>query len=152
MKEYSDLRMHTAEHLLNQSMVRMFGCGRAFSSHIEKKKSKCDYRFGRDLTAQERAGLEDMVNGAVRAGLPVSEVFVPAAEAREKFDLSRLPEGAAGETLRVIKIGDYDTCPCIGQHVNSTAEVGVFRIISTGFGDGVLRIRYKLGEADEKIL
>lgn len=43
MKEYADTRMHTAEHLLNQTMVRLFNKGRAFSSHIEKKKSKCDY-------------------------------------------------------------------------------------------------------------
>lgn len=149
MKEYSDLAMHTAEHLLNQSMVRMFGCGRAFSSHIEKKKSKCDYRFGHDLTPEERAGLEAMVNEAVRADLPVSEEFVPLAVAREKFDLSRLPEGAAGDTLRVIKIGDYDACPCIGKHVGSTLEIGVFRIISTGFGNGVLRIRFRLGEGNE---
>jgi len=146
MKDYADLSMHTAEHLLNQSMVRLFGCGRAFSSHIEKKKSKCDYRFPRDLTAEERAGLEELVNGAIQADLPVSEVFVPLAEAREKFDLARLPGEAAGSSLRVVKVGDFDACPCIGPHVASTGEIGVFRIISTGFAEGVLRIRFKLGE------
>jgi len=146
MKDYADLSMHTAEHLLNQSMVRLFGCGRAFSSHIEKKKSKCDYRFPRDLTAEERAGLEELVNGAIQADLPVSEVFVPLAEAREKFDLARLPGEAAGDSLRVIRVGEFDACPCIGRHVGSTGEIGVFRIISTGFAEGVLRIRFKLGE------
>ncbi|MBR4973989.1 MAG: hypothetical protein IKY60_00235, partial [Bacteroidales bacterium] len=35
--------MHTAEHILNQTMVRMFGCPRSKNTHIEKKKSKCDY-------------------------------------------------------------------------------------------------------------
>lgn len=146
MKDYADLSMHTAEHLLNQSMVRLFGCGRAFSSHIEKKKSKCDYRFPRDLTAEERTGLEELVNGAIQADLPVSEVFVPLAEAREKFDLARLPAAAAGSSLRVIKVGDFDACPCIGSHAASTGEIGVFRIISTGFAEGVLRIRFRLGE------
>jgi len=53
MKQYADQRMHTAEHILNQTMVRMFGCGRSFSSHIEKKKSKCDYRFERALSEEE---------------------------------------------------------------------------------------------------
>ena len=71
MKEYSEPRMHTAEHLLNQTMVRLFGCGRAFSSHIEKKRSKCDYRFTRDLTAEEKAELEKRVNDLVGADLPV---------------------------------------------------------------------------------
>lgn len=146
MKDYADPRMHTAEHLLNASMVRLFGGRRAFSSHIEKKKSKCDYRFERDLTAEEKAELERLVNEAIKADLPVSEEFFSREEATERFDLGRLPEGAAGEKLRVIKVGDRDACPCIGQHVNKTGEIGGFRIISTGFADGVLRIRFKLAE------
>ena len=48
MKQYADARMHTAEHILNQTMVRTFGCGRSFRAHIEKKKSKCDYRLDHD--------------------------------------------------------------------------------------------------------
>ncbi|MBI5744788.1 MAG: hypothetical protein HY952_09600 [Elusimicrobia bacterium] len=144
MKDYADPRMHTAEHLLNATMVRLLGCGRAFSSHIEKKKSKCDYRFPRDITPQERAELERLVNGAIRAALPVGEELVPLAEAKAKYDLARLPDGAAGDMLRVVKIGDYDACPCIGAHAGSTGELGGFRIVSTGFADGVLRVRFKL--------
>jgi len=143
MKEYPDLKMHTAEHLLNQTVVRLLGCGRAFSSHIEKNKSKCDYRFSRDLGAEEKAELEKRVNDVIKADMPVSEDFVSRKEAEDKFDLKRLPE-TAGDRLRVIKIGDYDACPCIGGHVSSTGEIGAFRIISTGFADGVLRIRFKL--------
>lgn len=144
MKDYADPRMHTAEHLLNRSVTRLLGCGRAFSSHIEKKKSKCDYRFIRDVTPEERAELERLVNGAIKADLAVSETFVPRAEAGAKFDLGRLPEGAGGDTLRVVLIGDYDACPCIGAHAKSTGELGTFRIISTGFAEGVLRIRFRL--------
>lgn len=143
MKEYTEPRMHTAEHLLNQAMVRLFGCKRAFSSHIERKKSKCDYRFARALTPGETAELEKFVNEAVRADLPVSESFVPKQEAEAKFDLGRLPEGT-GDSLRVITIGDYDACPCIGPHVKSTGEIGVFRLASSSFDNGVLRIRFKL--------
>lgn len=144
MKEYADHRMHTAEHLLNQAMVRLFGCGRAFSSHIERKKSKCDYRFTRALTDGETAELEKRVNEAVKADLPVTESFVSRAEAAEKLDLGRLPEGA-GDPLRVISIGGYDACPCGGQHVKSTAEIGAFRIISSSYAEGVLRVRFRLG-------
>ncbi|MGD9642576.1 MAG: hypothetical protein AB7V08_07530 [Elusimicrobiales bacterium] len=146
MKEYPDPRMHTAEHLLNQAMVRLFARGRAFSSHIERKKSKCDYRFPRDLTPEERAALEAAVNAAVSAALPVREEFMSRELAARELDLGRLPEGAAGEKLRVIRIGDYDACPCIGPHVASTAEIGAFRIISTGYAEGVLRIRFRLGD------
>lgn len=145
MKEYSEPRMHTAEHLLSRAVSALLGCGRAFSSHIERKKSKCDYRFSRDLTSGEKAEIEKRVNDAIKADLPVREDFISLAEAGKKFDLGRLPEGA-GDTLRVVLIGDHDACPCIGKHAASTGEIGGFRIISTGFGNGVLRIRFKLDE------
>ncbi|GAG26746.1 unnamed protein product, partial [marine sediment metagenome] len=45
MKNYADPRMHTVEHILNQTMVQLFGSPRCFSSHIERKLSKCDYHF-----------------------------------------------------------------------------------------------------------
>ena len=61
MKENIDPRMHTAEHILNQTMIRLFSCGRAFSAHIEKKKSKCDYRFDRALSDGEIKELEEKV-------------------------------------------------------------------------------------------
>lgn len=144
MKEYSDPRMHTAEHVLNQTMVRMFGCGRAFSSHIERKKSKCDYRFGRELTAEETAELERRVNEVLRSDLPVTAENVPMGKAAAELDLRRLPPGAGGDGLRVVRVGDYDACPCIGEHVQRTGEIGVFRIASNSFADGVLRLRFRL--------
>ena len=62
MKKKTDPRMHSAEHILNQTMDRMFGCGRCFSAHIERRKSKCDYHFDRGLTAEEIAEIQDRVN------------------------------------------------------------------------------------------
>ncbi len=135
--------MHTAEHILNQTMVRMFDCGRSFSNHIEKKKSKCDYRFNRDLTEEEVNELQSRVNDVIQKNFDVKEEFIPRQDAAELFDLDRLPD-AVGEIIRIIKVGDYDSCPCIGQHVKNTAEIGEFRIISTGFDDGVLRLRFKV--------
>ena len=38
---------HTCEHIVNQTMIRLFGCGRSVSAHIERKKSKLDYRLDR---------------------------------------------------------------------------------------------------------
>jgi alanyl-tRNA synthetase len=138
--------MHTAEHMLNQTMVRMFNCGRSFSMHLEKKKSKCDYHFNRNLTDEEVAVIEDKINGLINADLPVTEDFMQRDEAANLFDLSRLPD-VAGNTLRIIKIGDYDACPCIGAHVKSTKVIGGFKIISSSYEEGVLRIRYKINEA-----
>ncbi len=141
-KEYPP-QMHTAEHILNQTMVRMFKCERSFSNHIEKKKSKCDYHFNRNLSETEIVEIQLRVNEVIRENFEIIEEFIPRDTASGLFDLDRLPD-AVGEEIRIIKVGNYDSCPCIGQHVKNTKEIGEFKIISTGFEEGVLRIRFKL--------
>lgn len=143
MEKSTDPRMHSAEHILNQTMVRMFDCGRAFSAHIEKRKSKCDYRFHRGLTESEIAEIQCRVNEVIRANLPITEEMATEAEARQDFSLARLPVDF-GDQIRIVRIGGYDACPCIGPHVGSTKEIGEFHISSVSFEDGVLRVRYKI--------
>jgi Ser-tRNA(Ala) deacylase AlaX len=135
--------MHTAEHVLNQTMVRMFNCGRSFSNHIEKKKSKCDYHFSRNLTAEEILAIEQNVNSVLSSGLEVREEFIDRNIAENLFDLVRLPD-ESGDRIRIIRIGDYDACPCSGNHVTNTSEVSDFKIISTSFEDNILRIRFRI--------
>ncbi len=137
-----DPRMHSAEHLVNQALIRMTGCKRCFSTHLEKKKSKVDFHFERPLLENEIEELQRTINEVIEADLPVSEEFIPREEAERAFNLGRLPEMA--ETVRIVRIGDYDDCPCIGPHVKSTGEIGHFRIVSASFDQGVLRIRFKL--------
>jgi len=139
-------RMHSAEHILNQVMVRKFDCGRCFSAHVNKKKSKCDYHFDRALADNEMKEVEAAVNKAISANLDVTEEMVSLEEADRNFNLIRLPDGV--ETVRIVHIGDFDSCPCIGEHVDNTAEIGKYRMISQNFNDGVLRIRYKLGDPE----
>ena len=135
--------MHTAEHILNQTMVRMFGIERSFSNHIERQKSKCDYHFNRALTENEIAEINLKVNEIILKHLDVNEEFINRIEAEKIFNLDKLPD-QAGDTIRIIKVGDYDTCLCSGSHVKNTFEIGVFAISTTSFDNGVLRIRYKL--------
>ncbi len=142
MKQY-DPKMHSTEHILNQTMVRIFNKGRSFSAHIEKKKSKVDYHFDRDLTEDEISEIQNKVNEVIKSNLDVREEFYPKEVAESKFNLSKLPEGA-DDNIRIIHIGDYDSCPCIGNHVSNTSEIGEFKIISTNYESGVLRIRFKL--------
>jgi len=141
-KQY-DPRMHSAEHIFIQTMVRMVGCGRAFSSHIEKKKSKCDFHFDRNLTAAEVAEIDRRVNEVIQADMTVSESFMDREEAEQRFNLSRLPE-EAGDTVRIVSIGDYDACPCSGVHATSSKEIGSFKITSSDYANGVLRVRFTL--------
>ena len=135
--------MHSAEHILNQTMDRMFNCGRCFNAHIEKKKSKCDYRFDRPLSQKEIQEIQRRVNRIIREDLPVTEKYIPKSEALNNYNTDKLP-GDAGDTIRIVQIGDYDACPCIGPHVKSSGEISGFQITSSSFDGDVLRIRFKL--------
>jgi alanyl-tRNA synthetase len=123
-------------------MVKKVSCGRCFSAHVNKKKSKCDYHFDRALADDEAKEVETAVNKVISANLCVTDEMVSFEEANQNFNLPRLPDGI--ETVRIVNIGDYDSCPCIGEHVDNTDEIGEFHILSQDFNDGVLRIRYKL--------
>lgn len=134
---------HTAEHLLNQTMVRMFGCERSKNAHIERKKSKINYNLQVCPTAEQIAEIEHTMNELIEKNLPVTYEFVTRDNIPTGVTLDKLPEDAS-ETLRIVRIGDYDVCACIGQHVESTKEIGSFRITSTSFTDGSFRIVFKV--------
>ena len=135
--------MHTAEHILNATMVRLFGCPRSRNAHIERKKSKCDYLLEQAPTDAQVAEIERTVNEVIGRNLDVTIDFVPREEAAALVDLGKLPENVS-ETLRIVRVGDYDTCACIGAHVRNTAEIGTFKILSHDFADGRWRVRWKV--------
>lgn len=134
---------HSAEHLLNQTMVRMFGCPRSKNAHVEKKKSKCDYILDTEPTPEQVAQIETTINEVISRNLEVTIEYVTREQAASIVDLSKLPEDAS-ETLRIVRIGDFDACACIGAHVRNTSEIGTFKIISHSYENGVWRLRWKV--------
>ena len=128
--------MHTCEHIVNRTMVNLFGCGRAVSAHIERKKSKLDFALPQAPTDEEIEQIEAKVNEVIACHLDVTVKFISQQEAAGEFDLKRLPEGAS-DTVRVVSVGDYDDCLCIGTHVANTSEIGTSKssatIIRTAF-------------------
>ena len=135
--------MHTCEHVVNRTMVNLFGCGRAVSAHIERKKSKLDFALPECPSDEQIQEIEKTVNEVLRQNLPISMEFITQEEAMGRFDMKRLPEGAS-ETVRVVHVGDYDECLCIGAHVENTSEIGIFKIISHDYKEGIFRMRFKL--------
>lgn len=135
--------MHTTEHVINRTMVNLFGCGRAISAHIERKKSKLDFALQTCPEEADIIRIENTVNEVLRRNLPVTMEFISQEEAIGRFDMKRLPEKAS-ETVRIVKVGDYDECLCIGQHVKNTSEIGTSKIISHDYKDGIFRMRFKL--------
>lgn len=138
---------HTAEHLLNQTMVRMFGCERSKNAHIERKKSKINYNLPECPTPDQVAEIEAKMNQLIADNLPVTYEFVTRDNIPEGVKLDKLPEDAS-ETLRIVRIGDYDQCACIGQHVESTGQIGSFRITSTSYNEGSFRIVFKVSATE----
>lgn len=136
--------MHTAEHILNQTMVRMFRCERSRNAHIERKKSKCDYSLPCAPTEEQIIEIERRVNEVIAQNMPVTIEFVTRDNVPQNVDLGKLPADAS-DTLRLVYVGDYDICACIGAHVENTSEIGTFRIISHSYENGTLRLRFKLG-------
>ena len=148
---------HTAEHLLNQLMMRMFGCERSSNAHIERKKSKISYILDHKPDRKEEREIERQMNELIEQDLSVTFQFATRAELEgivmeaepgspdSRIALDRLPADAS-DTIRLVRIGDYDVCPCIGKHVRSTAQIGRFEMLGTNWDNDrmAFRIRYKI--------
>ncbi len=136
---------HTAEHLLNQTMIRMFGCQRSNNAHVERKKSKITYVLERKPDRKQEKEIERRMNELIAADLPVTFETVDRDHLPEGVDLSRLPADAS-QTIRLVRIGDYDVCPCIGKHVRSTSQIGRFEMLGSNWDEHqhTYRIRFKV--------
>ena len=136
---------HTAEHLLNQLMVRRFGCERSSNAHIERKKSKISYILPQKPSRKDESFIQEEMNRLIAADLPVTYEYVKRDEILDGVKLDRLPDDAS-DTLRLVRIGDYDVCPCIGKHVRSTAQIGRFELLGTNWDEEKhsFRVRFKV--------
>jgi Ser-tRNA(Ala) deacylase AlaX len=136
---------HTAEHLLNQVMIRLFGCERSYNAHIERKKSKMSFHVDHKPTRQEEKEIEREMLRLIAEDLPVTYEVVKLDEVPEGVRIDRLPEDVS-DSIRLVRIGDYDVCPCIGKHVRSTAQIGRFEMLGTNWDEHErsFRVRFKI--------
>jgi Ser-tRNA(Ala) deacylase AlaX len=136
---------HTAEHLLNQVMIRLFGCDRSYNAHIERKKSKMSFHLDHKPTRQEEKDIEREMQRLIEEDLPVTFEYVSRDEVPAEVNVERLPDDAS-DTLRLVRIGDYDVCLCIGKHVRSTSQIGRFEMLGTNWDEHEhsFRVRFKI--------
>ena len=136
---------HTAEHLLNQTIIRMFGCERSYNAHIERKKSKMSFYLDQKPDRKQEKEIERRMNELIDEDLPVTFQFVSRDELPPEVNANRLPANA-GDTVRLVRIGDYDVCPCIGKHVRSTSQIGRFEMLGTNWDEHEhsFRVRFKI--------
>ena len=104
------------------------------SFHLDHKPSR-----------QEEKEIERRMNELIAEDLPVKFEFVTRENIPEGVVLDRLPEDAS-ETIRLVRIGDYDVCPCIGKHVRSTSQIGRFEMLGTNWDEQErsFRVRFKI--------
>jgi len=135
--------MHSAEHILTAVMQREFSSPRNLEMHLGNKKSKCDYAVPQTLTQDDIAAIEEAVNAEIEAGHPITEQMLLIEEAKQRYDMWKVPENAT--TIRIVKIGDFDATPCAGEHVDNTQQIGRFRVKSTDMKDAeIVRIRFTI--------
>ena len=136
---------HTAEHLLNQVMIRLFGCERSYNAHIERKKSKMSFHIDHKPTRQEEKDIEREMQRLIEEDLPVTFEVVSLSELPEGIRADRLPSDVS-DSIRLVRIGDYDVCPCIGKHVRSTSQIGRFEMLGTNWDEHEhsFRVRFKI--------
>ena len=122
---------HTAEHLLNQVMIRLFGCERSYNAHIERKKSKMSFYLDHKPTRQEEKEIEREMLRLIDEDLPVTFEFVGRDEIPAGVKLDRLPDDAS-ETLRLVRI--------------STGQIGRFEMLGTNWDEHErsFRVRFKI--------
>ena len=136
---------HTAEHLLNQTMVRLFGCERSRNAHIERKKSKMTFIVDHKPDKKEEKLIAERMNELIADDLPVTYEYVTRDQLPDEISADRLPDDAS-DTIRLVRIGDYDVCPCIGKHVRSTSQIGRFELLGTNWDELAhsFRVRFKV--------
>ena len=136
---------HTAEHLLNQVMIRMFGTERSSNAHIERKKSKMTFILDHKPDRKEEKAIEAEMNRLITEDLPVTYEMVDRNNIPDGVSVDKLPEDAS-EMLQLVRIDDFDVCLCIGKHVRSTAQIGRFEMLGTNWDEEkhAFRVRFKV--------
>ena len=104
------------------------------SFYLSNKPSKHDEKL-----------IEKTMNNLIAEDMPVTFEFVDRNNMPDEISLDRLPEDAS-DTIRIVRIGDYDICPCIGKHVRSTSQIGRFELLGTNWDEEKrsFRVRFKV--------
>jgi alanyl-tRNA synthetase len=146
---------HTATHLLQAALRERVGSHvRQAGSYVGPDKLRFDFSHGQALTAEELRDVEDRVNEWISRNDPVRPITTTLEEAKRLGAMALFGE-KYGDVVRMVEIGagDYSRELCGGTHVRSTAEIGVFHILSeTSSAANVRRIEALTGPAAAELL
>ena len=139
-------RNHSACHLLQAALRKVLGTHVAQAgSYVDESRVRFDFSHFAPMTKEELSSVEALVNEEIFSVLPVDTLVTDIETARREGAMALFGE-KYGKEVRMVKMGGFSTELCGGTHVRSTAECGIFRIVSeSSVAAGVRRIEGTTG-------
>ena len=140
------MRNHSSVHLLQAALRKVLGTHVEQSgSYVDENRARFDFTHTAALTPDELQRVELLVNEQILRGSAVTATEMPVDEAKKLGAMALFGE-KYGDVVRVVRMGDFSAELCGGTHVNDTAKVGLFKILSeSSVASGVRRIEAVTG-------
>lgn len=147
-KRRSTANNHSATHLLHAALRKVLGTHVSQAgSLVESERLRFDFTHNKPLSHHEIEQLEDLVNLEIGAARPIATSVMTPEQAVKAGALALFGE-KYGDQVRVVRMGDFSMELCGGTHVNNTAVIRFFKIISEGgVSAGVRRIEAITGDS-----
>lgn len=145
-RRYRHMKMHTAQHIVSKVVLDEYDASTA-GNQVGTEKSRIDFEPA-EFSKEDLEKIEEMTNEIIEADIVLQKSEVPRDKLEEETEEGRtnldlIPDHI--DPLRAVEIGDIDICPCGGTHVDSTGELGEFKIMDRrSKGADVERIEFIL--------